>query len=71
MHRKRLKDKTHLLFQNAKVFIREPDPTTRRWTGPGYMRVLEGDSIEFSGISVDLPMNYDIVIRAESWVSVK
>ena len=56
-------------FQNPRVFIREPIPGYHSWTGPGYMRVIEGDAIEFSGITVDLPMEYDIVIRYDPRVS--
>ena len=51
------------------MFIREPIPGYHSWTGPGYMRVIEGDAIEFSGITVDLPMEYDIVIRYDPRVS--
>lgn len=45
-------------------------PEYTSWTGPGYMKVMEGDAIEFSGISVDFPMYYDIVIRYDPRVSV-
>ena len=34
------------------------------------MRVIEGDAIEFSGITVDLPMEYDIVIRYDPRVRI-
>ena len=57
------------LLQNTRVYIREPIPGYRSWTGPGFMRVMEGDAIEFSGISVDFPMYYDIVIRYDPRVN--
>jgi hypothetical protein len=33
------------------------------WTGPGYMLVREGDSLEFNVSDIEFPTNYDIVIR--------
>jgi hypothetical protein len=35
------------------------------------MKIMEGDALEFSGIVVDFPMNYDIVIRYDPRVSDK
>lgn len=63
-------------FGNTRVYIREPIPGYRSWTGPGFMRVMEGDAIEFSGITVDFPMYYDVVIRydprmTEKWEDVR
>ncbi|WAR26302.1 LAMB1-like protein [Mya arenaria] len=63
-------------FGNTRVYIRELIPDYRSWTGPGYMRVIEGDAILFSDISVDFPMYYDIVIRydqrmTEKWDDVR
>ncbi|KAL4226155.1 Laminin subunit beta-1 [Mactra antiquata] len=55
--------------RNTRVYIREPVPGYTSWTGPGYMRIVEGDSILFSGITVDFPMYYDIVIRYDPRVS--
>ncbi|XP_033744359.1 laminin subunit beta-2-like [Pecten maximus] len=38
-------------------------PWRQQWTGQGFMRVSEGDSIEFTVNNIDFPMDYDIVIR--------
>ncbi|XP_013395107.1 laminin subunit beta-1 isoform X3 [Lingula anatina] len=51
---------------NYQVVIREPvagRPTT--WTGPGFMRVSEGDSLVFTVDNLPSSMEYDIVIRYE------
>ncbi|XP_052278966.1 laminin subunit beta-1-like [Dreissena polymorpha] len=61
---------------NTRVFIREPVSGYRAWTGPGYMRIMEGDALRFTGINVDFPMFYDIVIRydprmTERWEDVR
>ena len=59
-----------LHFQNTRAIIREPIPGRPvTWTGPGFMRVNEGDSLTFKMIN-DIPvsMEYDIVIRYEPQV---
>ena len=51
------------------MVIREPTagrPVT--WTGPGFMRVSEGDSLEFYVDDIATSMEYDIVIRYEPQV---
>ncbi|BFZ08525.1 hypothetical protein BsWGS_11564 [Bradybaena similaris] len=48
---------------NARVHIREPTGNLSYWTGPGYMKVMEGDSIEFSVSDLPFSTYYDIVIR--------
>ncbi|CAL1537788.1 unnamed protein product [Lymnaea stagnalis] len=52
---------------NARVYIREPYPniTVNYWTGSGYMKVMEGDSIEFTVSDLPFSTYYDIVIRHE------
>lgn len=46
------------------MYIREPIPGgPSYWTGPGYMRVMEGDSIEFTVTDISFPTYYDIVLR--------
>ena len=39
------------------------------WTGTGFMRVMEGDSITFNIDNLPTSMEYDIIIRYESQVS--
>lgn len=39
------------------------------WTGPGFMRVYEGDTLTFLVDDIPYSMNYDIVIRYENQVS--
>jgi len=61
---------------NTRVYIREPVDGYQGWTGPGFMRVVEGDALVFKGITVDFPMYYDIVIRfdprmTERWEDVR
>ncbi|XP_071081967.1 laminin subunit beta-1-like [Haliotis cracherodii] len=62
---------------NARVYIREPIPGgPSYWTGPGYMRVMEGDSIEFTVTDISFPTYYDIVLRydprmPEMWEDVR
>ncbi|XP_059150751.1 laminin subunit beta-1-like [Physella acuta] len=61
----------HYLFEaeygkgsgNARIYAREPITGHSYWTGLGYMRVMEGDSIEFTVSGLPLSINYDIVIR--------
>lgn len=49
---------------NAKVYVREPiQGGPSYWTGPGYMKVMEGDSIELTIDSVPFSTFYDLVIR--------
>lgn len=54
-----------LIFsQQARQYIQEPYADGYQpWTGPGYMLVREGDSLEFSIDNIEFPTNYDIVIR--------
>ena len=50
--------------------IREPIPgRDTTWTGPGFIRVSEGDSIEFTVDNLPMDMEYDIVIRYEPQVN--
>jgi coxsackievirus/adenovirus receptor len=59
------------LFQNTRVVICEPSPGRPvTWTGPGFMRVTEGDSLTFTIDDILAAMYYDIVIRYEPQVSV-
>ncbi|KAF6030638.1 LanB1 [Bugula neritina] len=52
---------------NAKVVIREPiRGQTITWTGPGFMRVYEKDSIIFTVDDIPYAMSYDIIIRYET-----
>ena len=56
--------------QNAKVYVREPiQGGVSYWTGPGYMKVMEGDSIEISIANVPFSTFYDFVIRYDPRVS--
>lgn len=49
---------------NARVYIREKTPgSPNYWTGSGYMRVFEGDSIEFTVSGLPFSTFYDIVVR--------
>ncbi|XP_005110416.2 laminin subunit beta-1 [Aplysia californica] len=49
---------------NARVYIREPVAgSPSYWTGPGYMKVTEGDSIEFTVNNLPFSTYYDIVVR--------
>ncbi|GFO06368.1 laminin subunit beta-2, partial [Plakobranchus ocellatus] len=49
---------------NARVYVRAPYPgRTSYWTGPGYMTVTEGDSIEISVSGLPFNTFYDIIIR--------
>ncbi|KAL5014853.1 hypothetical protein ScPMuIL_009123 [Solemya velum] len=62
---------------NARVYIREPiSGGVQSWTGPGFMKIMEGDSIEFTVSNLDFPMYYDLVIRydprmPEKWEDVR
>ncbi|XP_041349801.1 laminin subunit beta-1-like isoform X2 [Gigantopelta aegis] len=62
---------------NARVYIREPFADgPSYWTGPGYMQVMEGDSIEFTVDNIMFPTFYDVVIRYdprmnEAWDDVR
>ena len=38
------------------------------WTGTGFMRVMEGDSITFTVNNLPSSMEYDMIIRYESQV---
>ena len=42
----------------------------RTWTGPGFMRVSEGDSLRFYVDDIPMSMEYDIVVRYEGGVSI-
>lgn len=60
-----------LLFQNARVHIREPvSVSPSSWTGPGYMKVMEGDGIELSISGLPFSTYYNIIIRYDSKVSI-
>jgi len=49
---------------NARVYIREPIPDSPSyWTGQGYMKVMEGDSLEVAVQGLPFSTYYDIVIR--------
>lgn len=53
-----------IFSQQARQYIQEPYADGYQpWTGPGYMLVREGDSLEFSINNIEFPTNYDIVIR--------
>ena len=44
--------------------IRERGPDEAvTWTGPGFMKIMEGDSIDFTVTNLTASMEYDIVIR--------
>lgn len=38
------------------------------WTGPGFMRVFEGDGLEFVVDNIPYSMSYNIIIRYETQV---
>lgn len=49
---------------NAKVYVREPvQGGVSYWTGPGYMKIMEGDSVEFTINNIPFSTFYDFVIR--------
>lgn len=51
-------------LKNARVDIHERGPDeVVTWTGPGFMKVMEGDSIDFTITNLTASMEYDIVIR--------
>ena len=55
--------------QNTRVVIREAQPGRPvTWTGPGFMRVSEGDSLIFEIPDIPMSMEYEIVIRYEAQV---
>ena len=58
----------YIRFQNTYPIIREPRGSVT-WTGPGFMKVTEGDILEFTVDNIPLSMEYDIVIRYEPQVS--
>ena len=61
-----------LCFQNTRVVIREASAGRERtWTGPGFMRVSEGDSLRFNVDDIPMSMDYDIVVRYEGGVSIR
>jgi len=38
------------------------------WTGPGFMRIMEGSSLEFVIDEIPVSMDYDIIVRYETQV---
>ena len=40
------------------------------WTGPGFMRVAEGSTLEFIVDEIPASMDYDIIVRYETQVRV-
>ena len=57
-------------LQNTQVIIREPIPgRDNTWTGPGFMRVFEGDTLTFRVDDIPKSLEYDIFIRYEPQVS--
>ena len=52
------------------MIIREPIPGRENtWTGPGFMRVFEGDTLTFRVDDIPKSLEYDIFIRYEPQVS--
>ncbi|GAB1608593.1 laminin subunit beta-1-like [Argonauta hians] len=62
---------------NAHVVIKEIDPDKPiSFTGSGFMKVLEGDTIDFTVTNLTASMDYDIVIRynplmPEAWEDIR
>ncbi|ESO91420.1 hypothetical protein LOTGIDRAFT_209765 [Lottia gigantea] len=61
---------------NGRVYLREPIPDAKYWTGTGYMLLTEGDSMEIMFSNIDFPMYYDLVLRydprmPEAWSDVR
>lgn len=52
---------------NCQVVIREPyrDGRNNTWTGTGFMRVLEGSTLNFTIGDIRKSMEYDIIVRYE------
>ncbi|XP_077296582.1 laminin subunit beta-1 [Arctopsyche grandis] len=61
----------NVIYNNCQVSIREPfrDGREDSWTGTGFMKVFEGDHIEFTIDDIVTSMDYDIVIRYEPQIS--
>ena len=59
------------MLQGCVVEPREQQPgRPPSWTGLGFARVPQGGSLEFSIADVPLSMEYDLLLRYESQVSV-
>jgi len=57
-------------LQNTQVVVRDITPNRPvTWTGPGFMRVLEGSTLEFVIDVIPLSGEYDIIVRYEAQVS--
>jgi len=39
------------------------------WTGPGFMRISEGSSLEFVIDEIPVSMDYDIIVRYDTQVT--
>ena len=54
-------------FQNSQVVIREPyrDGRNNTWTGTGFMKGLEGSTLNFTVGDIYRSMWYDIIVRYE------
>ena len=52
------------VLQNTYPIIREPTGVIT-WTGPGFVKVTEGDILEFYINNIPYSMSYDILIRFE------